>query len=68
MAKPGSIPDAQLAEHLVATGFLRLGTDYSFANITAFVPDRLEVIDREMEVLTGGVMGLTLKSAKSHAQ
>jgi hypothetical protein len=66
LAKPGSIPDAQLAEHLVATGFLRLGTDYSFANITAFVPDRLEVIDREMEVLTGGVMGLTLKCAKCH--
>ncbi len=66
LAKPGSIPDDQLAEHLVATGFLRLGTDYSFANITAFVPDRLEVIDREMEVLTGGVMGLTLKCAKCH--
>jgi len=66
LAKPGSIPDVQLAEHLVATGFLRLGTDYSFANITAFVPDRLEVIDREMEVLTGGVMGLTLKCAKCH--
>jgi len=66
LAEPGSIPDAQLAKHLVATGFLRLGTDYSFANITAFVPDRLEVIDREMEVLTGGVMGLTLKCAKCH--
>ena len=66
LAKPGSIPDARLAEQLVATGFLRLGTDYSFANITAFVPDRLEVIDREMEVLTGSVMGLTLKCAKCH--
>jgi len=66
LAKPGSIPDAKMADNLVATGFLRLGTDYSFANITAFVPDRLEVIDREMEVLAGGVMGLTLKCAKCH--
>jgi len=66
LAKPGSVPDAELADNLIATGFLRMGTDYSFANITAFVPDRIEVIDREMEVLTGAVMGLTLRCAKCH--
>ena len=66
LAKPGSVPDAKLADNLIATGFLRMGTDYSFANITAFVPDRIEVIDREMEVLTGAVMGLTLRCAKCH--
>jgi cytochrome c553 len=66
LAKPDSVPDAELADNLIATGFLRMGTDYSFANITAFVPDRIEVIDREMEVLTGAVMGLTLRCAKCH--
>ena len=66
LAQPGSISDAELADNLVATGFLRMGMDYTFANITGYVRDRIEVIDREMEILTGSVMGLTLKCAKCH--
>lgn len=66
LAKPGSVPDEELAANLIATGFLRMGMDYTFANITGFVRDRIEVIDREMEVLTGTVLGLTMKCAKCH--
>ncbi|MDP6034842.1 MAG: DUF1549 domain-containing protein, partial [Verrucomicrobiota bacterium] len=56
LAKPGSVPDEVLAENLTATGFLRMSSDYTFANITGFVPDRIEVIDREMEVLASAVL------------
>ena len=66
LAKPGSVPDEVLAENLTATGFLRMSSDYTFANITGFVPDRIEVIDREMEVLSSVVLGLTMKCTKCH--
>ncbi|MCH2059223.1 MAG: PSD1 and planctomycete cytochrome C domain-containing protein [Verrucomicrobiales bacterium] len=66
LAEPGTVPDAVLADNLVATGFLRMGMDYTFANITGFVPDRIEVIDREMEVMSGTVLGLSMKCAKCH--
>jgi hypothetical protein len=66
LAKPGTVPDAVLTDNLVATGFLRMGMDYTFANITGFVPDRIEVIDREMEVMSGTILGLTMKCAKCH--
>lgn len=57
----------ELYDNLAATGFLRLGIDGTFANITNFVPDRLEVIADEIDVLTSGVMGLTLKCARCHS-
>lgn len=52
---------------LVATGFLRTAPDRTFANITNFVPDRLEVISDEMEILGSAVMGLTIKCARCHS-
>jgi hypothetical protein len=54
-------------DNLVATGFLRMAPDGTWANITGFVPDRLEVIADEMEVLGSGVLGLTLKCARCHS-
>ena len=57
----------EMADNLVATGFLRFVPDATYANITGFVPDRREVIDAELEVLTSAVMGLTLKCAKCHS-
>jgi hypothetical protein len=57
----------QMADNLVATGFLRFVPDATYANITGFVPDRREVIDSELEVLASSVMGLTLKCAKCHS-
>ena len=57
----------EIADNLVATGFLRFVPDATYANITGFVPDRRGVIDAELEVLTSSVMGLTLKCAKCHS-
>ncbi len=51
---------------LVATGFLRMGPDGTWANITNFVPDRLEVIGDALDVLSAGVMGLTMKCSRCH--
>ncbi len=56
----------EMYENLVATGFLRMSPDGTYANITNFVPDRLEQIGDQIEVV-GSVMGLTLKCARCHA-
>ncbi|QDV17490.1 Planctomycete cytochrome C [Gimesia panareensis] len=52
---------------LVATGFLRTAPDRTFANITNFVPDRLEVISDEIQILGSAVLGLTIKCARCHS-
>jgi len=56
-----------LSDHLVATGFLRMAPDSTVAQITAFVPDRLDVIADAIEVLGSGVMGLTVGCARCHS-
>jgi hypothetical protein len=56
----------EIYDNLVATGFLRMAPDGTFANITNFVPDRLEVIADEIQVLGSAVMGLTLHCARCH--
>lgn len=62
-----AVIDQQLYDNLVATGFLRTAPDRTFANITNFVPDRLEVIADEMDILGSAVLGLTLKCARCHS-
>jgi mono/diheme cytochrome c family protein len=57
----------ELYDNLVATGFLRMAPDPTWANITGFIPDRLEVIADEIDVLGSAVMGLTLKCARCHS-
>lgn len=57
----------EIYDNLVATGFLRMAPDGTWANITGYVPERLEVISDEMDVLGSGVMGLTLKCARCHS-
>ncbi|QVL34104.1 DUF1549 domain-containing protein [Telmatocola sphagniphila] len=57
----------EMADNLVATGFLRMAPDGSWANITGFIPDRLEVIADEMDILGSGLMGLTMKCARCHS-
>lgn len=57
----------KLYDNLVATGFLRMAPDATWANITGFVPDRLEVIADEIEVLGSAVLGLTMKCARCHS-
>ncbi|MGE3821250.1 MAG: DUF1549 domain-containing protein, partial [Isosphaeraceae bacterium] len=57
----------EIEDVLVATGFLRMAPDPTWANQTNFVPDRLDVIADEMDVLGSGVLGLTLKCARCHS-
>lgn len=56
-----------LYDNLVATGFLRMVPDGTWANITGTIPDRLEVIADEIDVLGSSVMGLTMKCARCHS-
>ncbi|MFN0018663.1 MAG: PSD1 and planctomycete cytochrome C domain-containing protein [Pirellulaceae bacterium] len=56
----------EMEDNLVATAFLRMAPDPTWANLTGFVPDRLEVLADEMDVLGSGVMGLTFKCARCH--
>jgi hypothetical protein len=56
----------EIYQNLVATGFLRMAPDPTWANITNFVPDRLEVIADEIDVLGSGILGLTIKCARCH--
>lgn len=57
----------EIYDNLVATGFLRMAPDATWANITGFIPDRIEVIADEFEVLGSAVMGLTMKCARCHS-
>ncbi|MCA9122607.1 MAG: DUF1553 domain-containing protein [Planctomycetaceae bacterium] len=57
----------ELYDNLVATGFLRTAPDRTFANITNFVPDRLEVIADEIQILGSAVLGLTIHCARCHS-
>ncbi|MDB5314155.1 MAG: putative rane protein [Gemmataceae bacterium] len=56
----------ELYANLVATGFLRMAPDATWANITGSVADRVEVVADEIDVLGSAVMGLTLKCARCH--
>jgi hypothetical protein len=56
----------ELYDNLVATGFLRMAPDATWANITGYLPDRLEVIADEIDVLGSSVLGLTMKCARCH--
>ena len=41
--------------------------DGTYANITNFVPDRLEVIDNAIETVGSSLLGLTLHCARCHS-
>ncbi|MSR57364.1 MAG: DUF1553 domain-containing protein [Planctomycetaceae bacterium] len=57
----------ELYDNLVATGFLRMAPDPTWYNLTNFVPDRVDVIADEIDVLGSSVMGLTMKCARCHS-
>ncbi|HWB11898.1 MAG TPA: PSD1 and planctomycete cytochrome C domain-containing protein [Pirellulales bacterium] len=57
----------EMYDQVVATGFLRMAPDATWANITGYVSDRLEVIADEIDVLGSAVMGLSLKCARCHS-
>ncbi len=56
----------EIYDNLVATGFLRMAADGTYAPITAFVPDRLELIDDQIEIFSSALLGLTIKCARCH--
>jgi hypothetical protein len=58
----------ELYDNLAATAFLRMAPDATWANITGYVQDRIDVIADEIDVLGSAVMGLTLKCARCHNQ
>lgn len=64
--KAGEISE-ELADNLVATGFLRMAPDATWANITGYASDRVEVIADEIDVLGSAVLGLTIKCARCHS-
>jgi hypothetical protein len=64
--KPGIAMDEEVYGALVATGFLRTTPDRTFQNITNFVPDRLDVIADEIQVLGSSMLGLTVHCARCH--
>ncbi len=56
----------QIYDNLVATGFLRMAPDGTWANITSYTADRVEVVADEIDVLGSAVMGMTMKCARCH--
>ncbi len=57
----------ELADNLIATGFLRMASDATWANITGYATDRVDVIADEIDILGSAVMGLTMKCARCHS-
>jgi mono/diheme cytochrome c family protein len=57
----------ELADNIIATGFLRMGPDSTNDRATNSVEDRLDVIADEMDILGSGVMGLTIRCARCHS-
>lgn len=57
----------EIYRKLCATGFLRTTPDRTFANITNFVPERLEVIADEIQILGSAILGLTIHCCRCHS-
>ena len=55
-----------LVDKLAATGFLRMVSDPTYSPSNASIPERINVIADEIEVLGSSVMGLTVGCARCH--
>jgi mono/diheme cytochrome c family protein len=53
-------------DRLAATGFLRTAADPTWEPEFAFLPERVNVIADEIQILTSAVMGLTVGCARCH--
>ena len=53
-------------DSLVATGFLRMAPDGTYSTSQIFIPQRLDVVADEVQVLSSTVMGLTVACARCH--
>ncbi len=56
----------EMADNLIATAFLRMSPDPTWANLTGYVPDRLEVMADVIDIVGSGIMGMTFKCARCH--
>jgi hypothetical protein len=59
-------PTPEIYDNLVATGYLRMVPDGTAPGVTGYVPDRLDVIDGALDVLSSTVFGLTIRCARCH--
>lgn len=60
-------PTPDDVDKLVATGFLRMAPDGTSADPVNRLSDRIEVIADEIDILSRGVLGLTMKCARCHS-
>ena len=58
---------AEQLGYLVATGFLRMTIDPTHSHDVNFVPDRLDTVTAQVEMLSSTVMGLTMGCARCHS-
>ena len=56
----------EMADNVVATALLRMSPDPTWANLTGYVPDRLEVMSDVIDIVGSGIMGMTFKCARCH--
>src|SRR5579871_1160128 len=57
----------ELMDNLIATGFLRMVPDSTTDREVNFVDDRVDVIADDIEAISSGVMGMTMKCARCHS-
>lgn len=62
-----SVVTDEMVENLIATGFLRMGIDETGSRTMNFVPERLKVISDAINVVSAGLMGLTMECARCHS-
>lgn len=53
-------------DKLIATGFLRMGPDSTYSTEQNYLPERLDVLATQIEILSSVTMGLTLGCARCH--
>ncbi|MFN0169834.1 MAG: PSD1 and planctomycete cytochrome C domain-containing protein [Bryobacteraceae bacterium] len=51
---------------LAATGFWRMGPDSTYSTEQNFIPERMDVIAAQLEILGGSVLGLSVGCARCH--
>ncbi|MCY4585530.1 MAG: PSD1 and planctomycete cytochrome C domain-containing protein [Bryobacterales bacterium] len=56
----------ELIDRLAATGFLRTASDPTDAPERGFIPERMNIIADEIQVMTSAVMGITVGCARCH--
>ena len=56
----------ELVDRFAATGFLRTAPDPTDAPERGFIPERMNIIADEIQVLTSAVMGITVGCARCH--